>query len=175
MRENNEGWMPKNRCFLIVVLEKTLESSLDFKEIKPVHPKRKSVLNIHWKDWCWSSNTLATWCEELTHWKTPWCWERLRAGGKGDDREWDDWMAQPTQRTWVWASSGRYWRTRKPDVLQSMGLQRVRHDWVTEQQQIIVLLRISFFRSDNNCFVYFGAPVLKALTFINVFLLDWFL
>ena len=61
----------------------------------------KSVLNIHWKDWCWSwnSNTLATWCEELTHLKRPWCWERLRAGGEGDDRGWDGWMASPTQWT----------------------------------------------------------------------------
>ena len=49
------------------------------------------MLNIHWKDWCWSwnSNTLATWCEELTHWKRPWCWETLKAGGEGDDRGWD--------------------------------------------------------------------------------------
>ena len=71
-------------------------------------PQRKSVLNIHWKDWCWSwsYNTLATWCEELTHWKRPWCWERLRAGGEGDDRGWDGWMASPTWWTWVWASSG---------------------------------------------------------------------
>ena len=60
--------------------------------------QRKSVLNIHWKDWCWSwnSNTLATWCEELTHWKRPWCWERLRAGGEVDDRGWDGSVASPT-------------------------------------------------------------------------------
>ena len=69
-------------------------------------PYRKSVLNIHWKDWCWSSNTLATWCEELTHWKRPWCWERLKVG-EGDDRGWDSWMASPTRWTWVWANSGR--------------------------------------------------------------------
>ena len=62
-------------------------------------------LNIHWKDWCWSSNTLATWFEELTHWKKPWCWERLKARGQGDDRRWDDWMALPTRWTWVWVSS----------------------------------------------------------------------
>ena len=70
----------------------------------PTSPsQRKSVLNIHWKDWCWSwnSNTLATWCEELTHWIRPWCWERLRAGGEGDDRGWDGWMASPTQWTWI--------------------------------------------------------------------------
>ena len=59
------------------------------------------VLNVHWKDWCWSwnSNTLATWCEERTHWKRPWCWERLKAGGKGDNRGWDDWMASPIRWT----------------------------------------------------------------------------
>ena len=92
-----EGWGPKNWCFQIVVLEKTLESPLDCKEIKPVISK-KSTLNIHWKDWCWSwsSNTLATWCEELTHWKRPWFWERLKAG-EGDDRGWDGWMASLIQ------------------------------------------------------------------------------
>ena len=69
---------------------------------------RKSVLNIHWKDWCWSwnSNPLATWCEELTPWKRPRCWERLKTGGEGDDRGWDGLMASPTRWTWVWASSG---------------------------------------------------------------------
>ena len=69
---------------------------------------RKSVLNIHWKDWGWSwnSNNLATWCEELTHWKRLCCWERLKAGRKGDKRGWDGWMAPPTWWTWVWANSG---------------------------------------------------------------------
>ena len=75
---------------------------------------------------------LATWCKELTHWKRPWCWERLKAGGEGENREWDGWMASPTQWTWVWASSGSWWRTGKPGMLQSMGSQRVGHDWVTE-------------------------------------------
>ena len=101
----------------------------------PASPSwRKSVLNIHWKDWCWSwnSNLLATWCEELTPWKRPWCWERLKARGKGDDREWDGWMASPTRWMWVWASSGSWWWTGKPGVLQSMRSQRVGHDWVTE-------------------------------------------
>ena len=87
------------------------------------------------EDWRWNSNTLATWCKELTHWKRPWCWERLKAGGEGDDREQDGWMASPTRWTWVWASSRSWWWTEKPGVLQSMGLQRVRHNWVTEQQQ----------------------------------------
>ena len=68
---------------------------------------RKSVLNIHWKDWCWSSSTSATWCREPTHCKRPWCskWSRVR--GEGGDREWDGWMASPTEWTWVWANSGR--------------------------------------------------------------------
>ena len=63
--------------------------------------------------------------------KRPWCWERLKAGGEGDDRAWDGWIALPTQWTWVWASSGRWWWTGKPGMLQSMGLQRVGHGWVT--------------------------------------------
>ena len=74
----------------------------------------KLTLHIHWKDWCWSSNMLVTWCEELTHWKRPWCWERLRAEGEESSRGWDGWMASPTQWTWVWASSGSWWRTGKP-------------------------------------------------------------
>ena len=72
---------------------------------------RKSVLNIHWKDWywSWSSNTLTIWCEELTHWKRPWCWERRKEGGEGDHTGWDGWMASPTRWTWVWASPGSWW------------------------------------------------------------------
>ena len=79
-----------------------------------------------------NSNTLATWYKELTHWKRPWCWERLRAGGKGDDRGWDGWMASPTQWTWVWINSGSWWWTGRPGVSWFMGSQRVRHDSVTE-------------------------------------------
>ena len=100
----------------------------------PTNPSwRRSVLGVHWKDWCWSwnSNTLATWCEELTHLKRPWCWDRLRAG-EGDNRGWDGWMASPTQQTWVWINSGSWWWTERPGVLQSMGSQGVAHDWVTE-------------------------------------------
>ena len=109
-----ESWMLKNWCLWTVVLEKTLESPLDCMEIQPVNPKGN-------QPWIfissWSSNPLATWCEELTHLKRPWCWERLRAGGEGDDRGWDGWMASLTQWTWVWASSQRWWRTGKPGVL----------------------------------------------------------
>ena len=90
---------------------------------------RKSVLNIHWKDWCWSwnSNTLATSYKELTHWKRPWCWQGL---GAGDDRGWDGWMASPTQWTWVWVDSGSWWWTGRPGVLQSMGSQSDMTEWL---------------------------------------------
>ena len=89
---------------------------------------------VHWKDWCWgwNSNTLATWCKELTHLKRPWCWEGLRAGGEEDDRGWDGWMVSPTQWTWVWVDSRSWWWTGRPGTLQFMGSQRVGHDWVTE-------------------------------------------
>ena len=95
---------------------------------------RKSVLNIHWKDWCWSwnSNTLAPWWKKLIHWKRPWCWERLKMRGEGDDRGWDGWMASLTQWIWVWVNSWSWWWTGKPDMLQSMASQRVGHDWATE-------------------------------------------
>ena len=76
--------------------------------------------------------SLASWCEEPTHWKRPWFWERLRIGGEGGDKGWDGWMASSTQRTWVHANSGRCWRTGKPGMLLSMGSQRAGHDWATE-------------------------------------------
>ena len=84
-----EGWAPKNWCFWTVVLEKTLVSPLDCKEIQPVRPKGDLSWVFTWKDWCWSwnSSTLAIWCKELTHLTRPWCWERLRAGGEGDDED----------------------------------------------------------------------------------------
>jgi len=87
-----------------------------------------------WKDWCWSwnSSTLATWCEELTHWERSRWWERLRTGGEVDNRGWDGWMASPTRWTWVWESFRSWWWTGRPGVLQPMELQGVRHDWVTE-------------------------------------------
>ena len=106
----------------------------------PTSPSyRRSVLGVHWKDWCWSwnTNTLATSCKELTHWKRPWCWERLGAGGEGDDRGWDGWMAPLTQWTWVWVNSGSWWWIGRPGVLWFMGLQRVGHDWATELTEVL--------------------------------------
>ena len=132
-----ESWLLKNWCFWTVVLEKTLESPLVCKEIKPVN-----VLNVHWKDWCWNwnSNTLAIWCEELTHWEGLWCWERLKAGGEEDDRSWDGWMGSLTQWTWVWASSGSRRWTGKPDVLQSMVSQS--RTWLSDWTELNILLCI---------------------------------
>jgi len=83
-------------------------------------------------DWSWNSNTLATWFEELTYLKRPWYWDRLKAGGEGDDRGWDGWMASPTRWTWVWVNSGSWWKTGRPGVLQFMRSQRVGHHWATE-------------------------------------------
>ena len=96
----------------------------------------RSILKEGWC-WSWNFNTLATWCEELTHWKRPWRWARLKAGGQGDDRGWDGWMASPTRWTWVWASSGSWWWTVKPGVLQTMGSQSRTWlsdwtDWLTD-------------------------------------------
>ena len=104
------------------------------KEIQPVHPKENQSWNLHWKDlcWSWSSNTLATWHEELSHLKRPWCGERLKVGGEGDVRGWDGLMPSPTQWTCVWVDSRSWWWTGRPGVLQFMGSQRVRHNWVTE-------------------------------------------
>ena len=104
--EYKESWVLKNWCFWTVVLDKALRVSWTARRsnqsiLKEINPE------YSWKDWCWSwnSNTLATWCEVLTHLKRPWCWERLKAAGEGDDRGWDGWMASPTQWTWVWANS----------------------------------------------------------------------
>ena len=113
-------------------------SPLDCKEIKPVNPKgNQSWIFIgspkhSFISWSWNSNTLATWCEELTHLKIPWFWEGLKTEGEGDDRGWDGWIASLTWWTWVWASYRSWWWTGKPVMPQSMGLQRVRHNWGTE-------------------------------------------
>ena len=111
--DHKEGWVPKNWCFRTMVLEKTLERPLDCKGDQTSQSWRKSTLHIHWKDYCWSWNTdtLATWCKELTHLKRPWCWERLKVGGEGDDRGSDGWMASPMRWSWVWVGSMGWWWT----------------------------------------------------------------
>ena len=107
--------------------------SLECKEIKPINPEgNQSWIFIRRTDV--EAKAPILWLPDVKSWFTR-CWERLKAGGEGDDRGWDGWMASLTQWTWVEASSGRWWRTGKCGVLQSMGSQRVRHNWATEQQQ----------------------------------------
>ena len=132
-----ESWAPKNWCFWTVVLEKTLESPLDYKEIQPVNPKGNQSWILEGLKF-WNSNTLATWFKELTHLKGPWYWERLKAGGEGDDRGWDGWIALLTQWTWVLVKFGSWWWTGRPAVLWSMRSKRVRYDWATELNWIAV-------------------------------------
>ena len=130
-----ESWVPKNWCLWAVVLEKTLESLLDSKEIQPVHPKGD-------QSWEFTERTDAEaetpifWPPDvksgLTHLKRPWSWERLRAGGEGDDSGWDGWMVSLTQWTWVWVNSGSWWWTGRPGMLWFIGSHRVGQDWVTE-------------------------------------------
>ena len=128
-----KGWAPKNWCFWTVVLEKTLESPLDCKEIQPVHPKGD-------QPWVFIGRTDAKaetpvlWPPHVKSWLTAprlWCWEGLGAGGEGDNRRWDGWMVSPTRWTWVWVNSESWWWTGRPSVLWFMGSHRVRHDWVT--------------------------------------------
>ena len=137
-----ESWVPKNWCFWTVVLQKTLESPLDCKVIQPVHPKgnQSSIFTgradaeaeppilgpPHAKSWLIGKD---------------WCWEGLGAGGEGGDRGWDGWMASLTRWTWVWVNSGSWWWTGRPGVLQFMGLQGVKHDWVnwTELKEANIL------------------------------------
>ena len=126
-----ESWTLKNWCFWTVVLEKTLESPLDCKEIQAVYPKGdQSWVFVGGTDV--EAETQILWPPDSKSWKRPWCWERLRAGGGGDYRGWDGWMVSPTWWTWVWVNSGSWWWTGRPGVLQFMGSQRVGHDWATE-------------------------------------------
>ena len=128
-----ESWALKNWCFWTMVLEKTLESPLDCKEIQPVHSKGdQSWVFIGRNDTKAETSTLATSCEDLTHLKRLWCWEGLEAGGEGNNKGWDCWMASPTRWTWVWVNSRSWWWTGRPGLLWFMGSQRVGHDWATE-------------------------------------------
>ena len=128
-----ESWAPKNWWFSAAVLEKTLESPLDCKEIQPFHPKGNQSWIFIGRTGAEAETTkLAIWYKKLSHLKRPCCWERLKVGGEGDDRGWDSWMASLTWWTWVWVSSGSWWWTGSPGVLQSMGSQRVGYNSVIE-------------------------------------------
>ena len=111
--------------------------------------------------------TLFVVCIELTHWKRPWCWEWLKARGEGNDRGWDGWMVLPTQWTWAWINSGSWWWTGKPDMLRSMGLQRVRHNWATElNQECYELQEQSFLLHQPVCETVLKMCVWVALSFL---------
>ena len=145
-----EGWAPKNWCFWSVVLEKTLWSHLNFNGMKPVHPKGN-------QSWIFTGRTdaeaeapvlwppLATWCEELTCCKRPWCWERLKAGGEGDDRGWDGWIASPT----LW--------TEEPGRLQFLACHRVRHGW-SDLAQIYITGGLPSAQTDGPSIIYIPSP-----------------
>ena len=124
--DNKEGWCQRIDVFVIMVLEKTLEESLGLQGDQTNQSQRKSVLNILWKSWCWSwsSNTLATWCKELSHWKRPWCWQRLKAVAEDEMVGWHHWLnghefeptpedsgvqrrmacCSPRDQSWTWCS-----------------------------------------------------------------------
>ena len=151
-----EGWAPKNWCFWIVVLEKTLESPLDCKEIKPINSEGYQPWIFTGRDDA-EAEVLILWPPDGKSWligKDPDV-GKVRAGVEGDDRGWDGWMASWTQWTRVWANSGRWWRTGKLGVLQSVRLQRIQHDLATEQQQY--LLKHLFIHS----FMYLAASGLN--------------
>ena len=141
--DHKESWAPKNWCFWTVML-KTLESPLDCKEIKAIHPKgNQSWIFIGRTD----AEALDTWCKELIHWKRPWCWAREKAGGEGNERGWDGWMASLTQWIWVWAS----WELvmdREAWYAAAHGVTKSGHDWVSEvtdwlNQNFIYILGMS--------------------------------
>ena len=127
-----EGWVPKDWCFWTVVLEKTLESPLDCKEIQLASKGDQSWVFIERTDV--EAETPILWPPNEKNWliwKGPDAgkdWRRKEKGMTG----WDGWMASPTQWTRVWVNSRSWWWTGRPGVLQFMGLQRVRHDWTTE-------------------------------------------
>ena len=144
--DHKKGWAPKNWCFWNVVLEKILESPLDCKEIKPVNPKiNQSWIFIGRTDAVTEAPIL--WSPDATSHlirKDPDAGKNWRQEEKGTT---EDEMVPPTQWTPVWVSSRSWWRKRKPGMLQSMGLQRVGHNWATKQQHHYPPLKYMHFHS----------------------------
>ena len=128
-----ESWAPKNWCFWTVLLEKTFESPSDYKEIQPVHPRGdQSWVFIGRNDAKAETPVLAHLMQRADSFEKILMLRKIERRRRRDSRGWDGWMASLTPWTWVWASSRSWWWTMKPGVLQSMGSQRVGHDWVTE-------------------------------------------
>ena len=163
--DNEESWVPKTWCFWTVVLEKTLESPLGSREIQPVHPKGdQSWVFIGRTDV--EAETPILWPPDVKSWllKRPWCWERLKAEGEGDDRGWDGWMALPPQWTWVWVDSRSWWWRGRPAVLRSVGLQRIGHNCAAELNWSEYSTAQGRYRHPgriNRCSVYKAVQVLK--------------
>ena len=151
-----ESWAAKNRCFWTMVLEKTLESPLDCKEIQPVHSKGD-------QSWVFTgrsdveAETPILWPPDVKswHWKRPW----LRAGEEGDNRGWDGCMASLTPWTWVWVNSWSWWWTGRPCVLRFMGSQRVGHDWASSPKSNITTPLLYPMLQQDNCTISEQAPV----------------
>ena len=167
-----ESWALKNWCFWTVVLEKTPENPLDCKEIQPVHPRGDQSWVFIGRCWSWNSNTLAIWCKELTHLKRPWWWERLRAGGKGDDRGWDGWIASLTRWTWVWMDFRSWWWTGRPGVLRFMRSQSrtwlsdwTELNWTAKTFPIVKLLSVFYtvITPMLNPFIYRSSELTNAM------------
>ena len=146
-----ESWIPKNWCFWTIVLEKTLEHPLDSTEIQPFHPKgNQSWMFIGRTDV--EAETPILWPPDGKNWlvwKNPDAGKDWRQEENGEDRgrDWDGCMASPIQQTWVWVNSGSWWWTAKPGMLESMGLQRVGHDWVTESNNLRMKYSVNIFAS----------------------------
>ena len=140
-----EGWPPKNWCFWTVILKKTLESPLDCKEVQSIHSEGDQPWNFFGRNDA-KAETLVLWPPHVKNWLIgkDWCWEGLGAGGEGDDRGWDGWMASLTRWTWVWVNSGSWWWTGRPGMLQFMGSHRVGHDWATELNWLLIRNQISY-------------------------------
>ena len=149
-----ESWALKNWCFWTVILERTLENLLDCKEIKPVNPEGN-------QSWIFIERIYEAAEAPISGhlmWKTdslerPWCWERLKAGGRGGNRGWDGWMVSAIQCTWVWANSGSWWCTRKCGMLQAMGSQRVRLHWATELTDMQKKKIRPYIQIDSKCII----------------------
>ena len=143
----------------------TLQSPLDSKEIQSVNPKGS-------QSWIFIGRTdaeapilVAPWWEELTYLKRPWCLERLKAGGEGDNKGWDGWMASLTRWTWVWASFGSWWWTGMPGMLQSMGSQRVGRDWATELNWRYIKFKGDCETKFTEAFTGLNAVTIRAVVF----------
>ena len=167
-----ESWVQKNWCFWTVVLEKVLESPLDCKKIQPVHLKDQSWVFIGNTDV--EAETPTFWLPDAKSWlnlKRSWCWERLRAGGEGDDRGWEGWMASLTQWAWVWVNAGSWWWTGRPAVLRFMGSQSDTAEQLNWTELILGWEEHSQYHFYKNKFVLFFSYFICEVNIWMLFLL----